>query len=389
MATNFRVNGIDTDQLFVEKNIFTEGGLWAWGNGQAGNLGVFGDTTWRSSPVQTSTGGSNWIQVANVNTFAGAGIKSDGTLWIWGTNTDGGLGINVDPSVVSSSTSPVQIPGTNWKQVAQMGSSGNHAAAIKTDGTLWLWGNNTAGRLGDNTVVHRSSPVQTVSGGTNWKQVSCGGIFTGAIKTDGTLWMWGTNTFGYLGNGAASKSSPTQTVAAGTNWKQISCGLNASAAIKTDGTLWTWGGGNAGMLGNGDTNAVSSPVQTVSAGTNWKQVSFGHLHVGATKTDGTLWMWGHNQNGALGDNTVVHRSSPVQTVSGGTNWKQVACGFYYTAAIKTDGTLWVWGQNDKGNLGVNDIVHRSSPVQTLPGGTNWKTVSAGYQATFSVSTDFF
>jgi alpha-tubulin suppressor-like RCC1 family protein len=200
-----------------------------------------------------------------------------------------------------------------------------HTAAVKTDGTLWCWGNDSYGQLGDNSSTVRSSPVTTVAGGTNWKQVSCGGYHTAAIKTDGTLWTWGLNTFGKLGdNTASSRSSPVTTAGGGTNWKQVAGGVNHTAAIKTDGTLWTWGRNADGQLGDNTLVSKSSPVTTVAGGTNWKQVAGGGSHTAAIKTDGTLWTWGSNANGRLGDNTATTRSSPVQPVGSFTNWKQVA-----------------------------------------------------------------
>ena len=204
-----------------------------------------------------------------------------------------------------------------------------------TEGGLWLWGYGVFGGLGDNTITNRSSPVQTVSGGTNWKQVAGGQNHTAAIKTDGTLWLWGYNNAGQLGdNSITHRSSPVQTVSGGTNWKLVAAGTYSTVAIKTDGTLWTWGRNSVGELGDNTRTHRSSPVQTISGGTNWKQVAGGN-HTVAIKTDGTLWTWGNNSYGALGDNSTTNRSSPVQTVSGGTNWKQVSCGAgYHTFAIR-------------------------------------------------------
>jgi len=394
--TNFKFNNggypADFADAFVNINLFSDGGLWLWGHNGNGQLGD-NTTTAKSSPVQTVAGGTNWKQVkVNVsnpgnNSFHTAAIKTDGTLWTWGTGSSGRLGDNTS----GAKSSPVQTvsAGTNWKQVA----TGNgHTAAIKTDGTLWLWGVNSYGTLGDNTTASKSSPVQTVAAGTNWKQVAAGVYHTAAIKTDGTLWTWGRNgasilTYGQLGdNTTTAKSSPVQTVSGGTNWKLVAGGGYHTTAIKTDGTLWTWGLNGNGQLGNNTTGKISSPIQTVSGGTNWKLVSCGFYHTAAIKTDGTLWTWGFNYYGALGDNTVTQRNSPVQTVSGGTNWKLVDCGAYHTAAIKTDGTLWTWGRNTEGQLGVNDITHRSSPIQTVAGGTNWKSVSGGGNDTAALSS---
>ena len=358
--------------------------LWLWGYNASGQLGD-NSITHRSSPVQTVSGGTNWKLVGGGGYRHTAAIKTDGTLWLWGHNQFGALGDNTQ----THRSSPVQTVsgGTNWKQVA---GGGYHTAAIKTDGTLWTWGWNDFGQLGDNSITNKSSPVQTVSGGTNWKQVSGGYLHTAAIKTDGTLWTWGRNYYyGSLGNNTRTdRSSPVQTVSGGTNWKLVAGGGYHTAAIKTDGTLWLWGYNNNGQLGDNSITGTSSPIQTVSAGTNWKQVSCGYLNTAAIKTDGTLWTWGFNAQGQLGDNTPDWRSSPVQTVSGGTNWKQVAGGGYITAAIKTDGTLWLWGTNGVGELGDNTRTNRSSPVQTVSAGTNWKQVAGGGSGhTAAIKTD--
>ena len=157
----------------------------------------------------------------------------------------------------------------------------------------------------------------------------------------------------------------------------------------TTGGLWTWGYNSLGALGDNTRVNKSSPVQTIAAGTNWKQVSGGFFHTAAIKTDGTLWLWGYNNNGQLGDNTIAAKSSPVQTIAGGTNWKLVSGGAYHTAAIKTDGTLWLWGRNSYGQLGDNTAVSKSSPVQTISGGTNWKLVSGGEYHTAAIREDFY
>jgi alpha-tubulin suppressor-like RCC1 family protein len=205
-------------------------------------------------------------------------------------------------------------------------------------GTLWTWGLNSNGQLGDNTITNKRTPVTTFSGGTNWKQISGGAYHTAAIKTDGTLWTWGYNFYGQLGdNTTTDRSTPVTTFSGGTNWKQVDCGNGHTAAIKTDGTLWTWGYNSNGQLGDNTTTTRSTPVTTFSGGTNWKQVSGGEVHTAAIKTDGTLWTWGYNSNGQLGDNTITNKRTPVTTFSGGANWKQVSGGGDLTAAI-TSGT---------------------------------------------------
>ena len=354
--------------------------LFTWGLGTTGQLG---DNTVanKSNPIQTVTGGINWKQVSSGSTHTAA-IKTDGTLWTWGFGTAGQLGNNA----ATSRSSPVQTVtfGTNWKSVA---CGFNHTAAIKTDGTLWAWGSNS-GNLGDNTNVDKSSPVQTITFGTNWKQVSAGENHMAAVKSDGTLWSCGLNSSGQLGeNTVISRSSPVQTITFGTNWKQVFCGTNHTAAIKADGTLWSWGLGTSGQLGDNTILSKSSPVQTVAYGTNWKQVAVNTgSNTAAIKADGTLWSWGLGTSGQLGDNTILSKSSPVQTVAYGTNWKQVSVSAgSNTAAIKADGTLWSWGSGTTGQLGDNTILSKSSPVQTVAYGTNWKQVACGASWTAAVT----
>ncbi len=373
-------DGSDLGDLLVPRDIFSEGGLWTWGSDGYGQLGD-NSTSNKSSPVQTIAFGTNWKQVSAGNHHTAA-IKTDGTLWLWGRNSSGRLGDNT----TTHKSSPVQTvsAGTNWKQI----SCGYfHTAAIKTDGTLWTWGRDGYGQLGDNTTTDKSSPVQTITFGNNWKQVSAGQHHTAAIKTDGTLWTWGRNGYGQLGNNTANNtSSPVQTITFGTNWKQVSCGYH-TAAIKTDGTLWTWGYNAFGGLGINSTTPKSSPIQTIAYGTKWKQISTGRDFTTAIKTDGTLWAWGQNTYGQLGDNSATDKSSPVQTITRGTNWKQIEAGQHHTAAIKTDGTLWAWGRDDNGQLGDNSITNKSSPVQTISAGTNWKEVSCGYYHTVAAKDD--
>jgi alpha-tubulin suppressor-like RCC1 family protein len=359
--------------------------LWSWGNGVSGRLGNGATTGNISTPVTTFAGGTNWKQVSSGNQHTAA-IKTDGTLWVWGVVTSGRLG---NAQVTTHRSTPVTTfaGGNNWKQVS---AGGSHTAAIKTDGTLWTWGYGVSGRLGNGvTTGNISTPVTTFAGGNNWKQVSGGFNFMAAIKTDGTLWTWGAGSTGRLGNNQTSiRSTPVTTFVGGTNWKQVGNGDAHTAAIKTDGTLWTWGTGTSGQLGNNQTTNSLTPVTTFAGGNNWKQVSSGTTgttHIAAIKTDGTLWIWGNCLNGRLGNGaTTGNRLTPVTTFAGGTNWKQVSTGTSHTAAIKTDGTLWTWGLGTNGRLGDAQVTSRSTPVTTFAGGNNWKQVSPGGQHTAAV-----
>ena len=344
-----------------------QGALYVWGSNSQGDLGQ-NNTIFRSSPVQVGAD-TNWNVIVSGRQSCKFGIKTNGTLWAWGNNEDGQLGLNSPVSLDRSS--PVQVGAlTNWSKI----SCGDvFSVAIKTDGTLWSWGSNGQGRLGQNIAfnVFRSSPVQ-IGAETNWYGVACGKETAYAIKTDGTLWAWGNSVHGGLGNdtNTGNRSSPVQ-IGALTNWANVfSCGDYFGLAIKTDGTLWTWGYNGFGNLGQGNLVYRSSPTQ-VGALTNWSKAGINESHVLVIKTDGTLWAWGKNNTGQLGTNDAVYRSSPVQ-VGSLSNWSRIGCGRDQAFAIKTDGTLWSWGSNGAGILGqnVDFTTAKSSPTQ-VGSLTNW------------------
>ena len=318
-------------------------------------------------------------------------VKVGSTLLAWGNNSNGQLGINNTTNKLTPV--PTYVGGSTWAQVS---CGARHVGAIKTDGTLWTWGRNTYGQLGHNNTTQRNTPTK-LGTATNWRQVSCGGHHIAAIKTDGTLWIWGKNSYGQLGNrfrgSSHHRSTPVTTYAGGTNWKEVACGREFTLAVKTDGTLWVWGRNNTRQLGlgPGQTSDKSTPVQ-LGTSTMWRKVSGGVDHSSAIKTDGTLWLWGKGSNGELGNNQTsgaTTKSSPVTTFAGGTNWKQVELGYRFSTAVKTDGTLWTWGTQSlgTGNLGINvSGGTRATPVTTFAGGTNWKQVSAGARSTVAVKS---
>ena len=333
--------------------------LWAWGRNYEGGLGL-NDIVSYSSPVQIP--GTTWDPVSNISPDGTGALmrKTDGTLWGWGRNNYGQLGKNN----TTKYSSPVQTGSdTDWAMVAQ----GNYSKGIgvKTDGTMWIMGRNLYGNLGQNNETNYSSPVQIP--GTTWSsditKTSTSQGNMASIKTDGTLWMWGSNGNGELGqNDATQRSSPVQIP--GTTWSAVSHSYAGYMAIKTDGTLWGWGYNYFGALGQNNEIKYSSPTQV--PGTTWSKLGGTNATNGAIKTDGTLWMWGYNYHGQLGDGTNTHRSSPVQVP--GTTWKQLGGGAKGIQAVKTDGTLWVWGSGTYGS-GLNNRSNYNSPVQ-IPG-TNW------------------
>ena len=299
--------------------IKNDGTMWTWGYNNVGALGT-GNTTSYSSPVQIGAL-TTWSVNLACGQAAASAIKTDGTLWTWGYAAQGQLGHGNTTSI----SSPVQVGAlTTWSKVA-MGNSAYHTVAIKTDGTLWTWGMNYQGALGLGNTTYYSSPMQ-VGALTTWSTMAAGYNCTSAIKTDGTLWAWGLNNNGQLGTGnTTAYSSPVQ-VGALTTWLSVVSGGYQMLALKTDGTIWGWGYNGVGQLGDGTTTNRSSPVQVGSL-TTWSKLAAGYNHFAVIKTDGTYWNWGYNNKGQLGDGTITNRSSPVQ-VGGLTNWLRVASGGY-------------------------------------------------------------
>lgn len=352
--------------------------LYTFGNNSQGRLGL-GDTVNVSSPTQVGAL-TDWALISAGNNFCAA-VKTDGTLWTWGNNLFGQLGLNNRPVDAGHRSSPTQVGTlTNWSKV-----SGGYSfcAAIKTDGTLWTWGNGNSGRLGQNNTTYLSSPVQ-VGALTTWSKVTAGLEACFAIKTDGTLWSWGGGLYGKLGqNSTANISSPVQ-LGAQTDWTEVASGLS-TLAIKTTGTLWSWGYGVRGSLGQNSTATTSSPIQ-VGALTTWSRAAILTYVSFAIKTDGTLWSWGYNPVGQLGQNDTVTKSSPVQ-VGALTTWSKLSVGqgTNNPGAIKTDGTLWTWGYNSSGQLGQGNLIPRSSPVQ-VGALTNWSQVVNGRSFTAATTS---
>lgn len=346
--------------------------LYSFGSGFRGSLGlnISGATAYRSSPTQVGS------SVPLINDFSiearhSAAIRS-GALFTWGYNDGGELGLG--DRIARSS--PVQVGAlTNWSKVSF---GDEFCVAIKDDGTMWSWGRNNGGQLGQNTsyTLHRSSPTQ-IGTQTYWTDISTGTAHTVALGNSGSLYAWGTGGFGRVGdNNQTTRSSPVQ-IGALTGWDVVDAKGSSSFAIR-DGALYGWGA-NDGQLGLTDKIYRSSPTQ-VGALTTWVTVSGGNKFSAFINNSGELWVTGQNDEGQLGLNLTVvntYRSSPVQ-VGTGTDWSKVYANRDQCGAVKTDGTLWTWGKNNSGQLGHDDKVNRSSPVQ-VGTGTDWVDVALSTQ----------
>jgi alpha-tubulin suppressor-like RCC1 family protein len=349
--------------------------LYSWGNNSSGQLGL-GNRTNYSSPKQLGAL-TDWLTITGGYIYAIA-IKTDGTLWAWGGNSAGHLGLGN----TTSYSSPKQVGSlTGWLSIA---SGYTHNLAIKTNGTLWSWGANNAGQLGLGNTTNYSSPKQ-IGALTTWASLGSNQYSSLAIKTDGTLWSWGSNTYGNLGLGNTTKYSSPKQVGSLTDWLKVAASVSGytTLAIKTNGTLWAWGQNNVGQVGNNATSTINSPVQ-IGALTTWSQLSSQQQSSLVIKTDGTLWAWGINYYGNLGLNNATYAYSSPKQVGSLTTWSSIKAGRNNALALQSNGTLWSWGYNDAGQLGQGNTTTLSSPKQ-IGALTTWTTIGNGTNLSFGIA----
>ena len=357
-----------------------DGTVWTWGlNGcgslGTGNCGKLGDGTEisRSIPVQVH-GPGNVGYLTSITAIMGGehanyALKSDGTVWAWGGNFVGQLG----DGTYTNTVTPVQISGLS--SVTSLGGRGYHNLAIKSNGTVWAWGWNSRGQLGHDTSTTpcpaplagtcSNVPVQVI-GITNPLTVTGGGFFSLALMPNHTLKAWGANESGQLGDGSyTDRPAPVDVSSALSNVVQVSAGWRHAVALTSAGTVWTWGDNAYGEIGNGmtSTTGISVPFQ-VPGFSNVLAVSGGDRFTAMLKADGTVWTWGWNSFGQLGDGTFTDRSTPVQVV-GLSNVIAIAARDYHTLAIKSDGSVWAWGSGGNGELGNNKTANSNIPVQVV------------------------
>ena len=306
------------------------------------------------------------------------GIKTDGTLWAWGMNDNNQLG----DGTTTNRQVPTQIgTNTNWKKVV---AGIYYSMGIKTNGTLWAWGNNASGQLGDGTTAMKSIPTQ-IGTSTDWADIALGNgnEHTLALKTNGTLWAWGNNSTSQLGDGTTtSRTVPTQ-IGTATNWATIAAGTGFSLATKTNGTLWSWGWNNYGQLGDGTIVTRTVPTQ-IGTDTGWTNVAAGYSHSVARNANAALYTWGRNDQGQLGDGTNTNRSTPGVVSD---QIQSIEAGWYYTVGIRTTGNMFASGQNSSGQLGNNTTTSTNSFF--TGNATDFKMISAGSNHTLSIDNNGF
>lgn len=342
-------------------SFLSDGSAWCWGKNGNGNVGD-NTTTQRNAAVQVKgVGGSgtltnvNQLKTGNTVTCA---TKADGSAWCWGYNGNGQIGDNT----TTQRNAPVQVLGSGGvgtlTNVSEINAGSNNTCALKTDGSVWCWGFNISGQVGDTTTTQRLAPVQIIASGAT--DIDTEGDHSCAVKTDGSAWCWGNNFYGAIGDNTSGTNRlvPTQVKGPGgagtlANVRQISCGTYFTCAAKTDNTAWCWGYNMQNQLGDNTTTQRNAPVQVLNtsgvAVTNVSDISAGGMHACVRKTDNTVWCWGYNLYGQLGDTTTTQRNGAVQ--SSITNASVMDAGGYQTCALKTDDTLWCWGSNSSGELG--------------------------------------
>jgi RHS repeat-associated protein len=336
----------------------------------------------RLTRVQTGTGAASTQGLIAAGASHSLAVKSDGTVWTWGLNSSGQLG----NGNTTTQKSPVKVTGiANGSAVA---GGGSHSLALRSDGTVSAWGANASGQLGNGTTTNSSTPV-AVSSLSNAIAVAAGASHSLALKTDGTIAAWGLNSSGQLGNGVTTNASTPVAVSNLTRMTAIAAGSSHSLALRLDGTVWAWGANVSGQLGNGTNTGSTTPVQ-VTGLSNVIAIAAGGDNSYALTRSGAVWAWGDDQYSQLGNTSVTKSSNkPVQVSISGIS--AIAAGAGHALAIAVDGTVWAWGRNSSGQLGdggscgrtCTNPVHLTSPagVIAVAGGSlhSLAATSAGAQ----------
>jgi alpha-tubulin suppressor-like RCC1 family protein len=331
-----------------------DGTVWTWGSNANGQLGD-NSTTQRNTPVKVGAlGGITTAVSAGVN-FTVALRQADSTVWSWGYNGYGQLGDNT----IMQHSVPVKASGLSTAFAVTAG--GYHVVVLNSDYSASSWGNNVNGQLGDGTTLQDQVPAP-VSGMNSFTAVAAGGSHTVALKSDGTVWTWGRDAEGQLGDGMTGQRVAPWQVTGLSGVTAVTAGSAHTVALMSDGTVRAWGRNAEGQLGDGTTIQRLTPVQ-IGGLNNVTALAGGVNYTLALKSDGTVWAWGYNGFGQLGDSTTVQRLTPVQVkLLPGAVTVAVTAGSFHAAALNSDGTIWTWGGNSYGQLGDGTTIQRLTPV---------------------------
>ncbi len=350
----------------------------AWGPGDSGQIGD-GVPFDSSVPVNYAglTSGVRQVVTGGLHTLA---VLADGTVLASGYNGSGELGDGTYTQRLSA------VPVLGLTGVTQVAAGLNFSMALRTDGTVWAWGANFRGQLGDGTGVDRLTPVR-VGGLTGVTQIAAGtGNTAVALRSDGTVWAWGENVIGQIGDGTTTNRFSPVPVAGLTSVRQISTYGYSSLAVRTDGTVWAWGDNESGQLGDGTTTDRRTPVPV--PGLSGVRQAAVNGHSVAVLTDGTVRGWGANDRGQLGNGTVGGNQLTPVVLPGLTGITQVSAGSYHALALSADGTVMGWGWNPRGEVGDGTHTDRPAPVP-VPYLTNVTSISAGWSSAAVVALPYF
>jgi alpha-tubulin suppressor-like RCC1 family protein len=352
----------------------TDGTLWCWGDGSLGQTAQPGAEAPLLTPTQVGTD-ADWTALTGGLRFA-CGLRSQGRLFCWGSATRAALGVGY----TSDRSDPTPVgTATDWAEVRVQLDDG---CALRSNGDLHCWGRNVSGELGDGTTTTRPTPVP-IGAGTVWKHVAVGrthGCGIAAVGGADGILCWGADGNGEQGNGTGGAQPLPAPISAPTGiptaWSAIAAGFNHTCAVGANGTLWCWGRNAVGQLGDGTTTARPDPKQVLPAGAaDWAAVSASGDYTCALRATGALFCWGANTQGQLGTGDTTAVSAPVAIGAG--NWAAVAAGQTHTCAVTKAGALWCWGLNSSGQLGLGNSVSPVLMLTQVGADTDWKTPVVG------------
>ena len=317
-----------------------------------------GGLSCRADCTFDTTSCHRWTQLA-VGKHHACGQASGGAIWCWGRNSENQLGTPAG----AFSTVPVAVARLG-SEIQSFSAGAEHTCAIKKNGAVWCWGlNTTDGRLGDGSTAPRSAPVKAAGLDAEVVQLAAGDTHTCALKKDGTLWCWGGNASGQLGDlSVAERHAPVQVTRMGNTVIAVSAGRSHTCALKKDGTVWCWGDNINGQLGMTPSASVLTPSQVAGLSGTVVQISSGPNHTCVTKKDRTAWCWGDNATGQLGDQTLEARHTPVRVLLD-SGVSRIGTGAFHGCALDVKGSVWCWGQNAAGQLGNGTDAPSGAPVR--------------------------
>jgi alpha-tubulin suppressor-like RCC1 family protein len=381
----YPVSGGFTDWVIVSSGgehtcaLRVTGELFCWGGDDYGQLGDGSPGGFRTTPILVSGGYYTWRIVSSGDTHTCA-IRSNGALYCWGSNGAGQLGdgTNQDRSF------PVLVPVgfTDWVSVS---AGYAHTCAVRGTGQIYCWGSNSYGQLGDGTATNRLTPTLVSGGFTDWVAVSAGRYHTCALRSNGQIYCWGANFVGQLGDGTATnRSTPTLVSGGFTDWVAVFAGGSHTCGVRSAGSLYCWGDNSYGKLGDGTTTNRTVPTLVFGGFSDWRKVSAGSDHTCAIRGSGIAYCWGGNSWGQLGNGSSSNATAPVLVYGDIIDWTQIASGSTYTCAIRGSGELYCWGENNSGQLGDGTVTSRPIPFIVSGGFTDWRSVSSGGSHTCAI-----